>query len=100
MAKGTIEVQCPCCQTVLRVDAATGVVLTHKEVEKPAPIEDISAAVAALKGEAARREDAFQKSFEAHKSRQSVLDRKFEELFREASNSPNEKPFRPDFDLD
>ena len=93
------EVECPCCRTVIKVDAETGAVISHKQVEKPSAIEDLAAAVANLKGEAARREEIFQKSFAEQKTRQSVLDRKFDELLKEAK-SDDSKPFRPDFDLD
>src|SRR3954452_2941837 len=100
MAKGTIDVDCPCCHATLKVDAQTGVVLVHKQPEKPKPIEDMGAAVAALKTEAARREEIFQKSLADQKTRESVLDKKFEELFEQAKADPDTKPFRPDFDLD
>ena len=100
MVNRTLEINCPCCRTALKVDAETGVVLLHKEPEKPKPIEDIAAAVQGLKGEAARREELFQKSFADQKTRQSTLDKKFEELFKRAKENPDEKPFRPDFDLD
>jgi hypothetical protein len=98
---GTIEVACPCCKATLKVDTKTGAVLTHKEVERPKPIEDIAAAVKGLRAQADKREEIFQKSMEDHKTRQSVLDRKFDELFKQAKESPDdERPFRPDFDLD
>ena len=100
-AKGTIEVECPCCKATLKVDASTGAVLTHKEVEKPKPIEDIAAAVQGLRVQADKREEIFQKSMADQKNRQSVLDKKFDELFKQAKESPaDERPFRPDFDLD
>ena len=47
-AKSVIDVLCPCCQTTLKVDTATGMVLSHKQPEKPRPIEDLAVAVAAL----------------------------------------------------
>jgi len=100
MANRTLDVSCPCCHSALKIDAETGAVLLHKEPERPKPIEDIAAAVQGLKGEAARREEIFQKSLADQKTRQSTLDKKFEELFKQASSEPNEKPFRPDFDLD
>lgn len=97
----TIEVECPCCRSTLKIDLGTGAVLTHKEPERPKPIEDIGAAVLGLKEQAAKREEIFQKSFADQKTRQSVLDRKFDELFKQAKESPaDERPFRPDFDLD
>ena len=54
-----------------------------------------------LKGEEARRGEAFQKSFEQHKSHQQVLERKFDELLRQAKESPDDAPppKRP-FDFD
>lgn len=101
MAKATIEVECPCCKSTLKVDVKTGAVLIHKEPERPKPIEDIGAAVRGLKAEAEKREEIFQKSLSDQKTRQSVLDRKFDELFKQAKDSPaDERPFRPDFDLD
>ena len=96
----TLDVQCPCCHATLKVDAETGAVLVHKEAEKPKPIEDIGAAVKGLKAEAAKREEIFQKSLSDQKNRQSVLDRKFDELFKQAKENPDERPFRPDIDLD
>jgi hypothetical protein len=84
----------------MKVDAETGAVLSHKTVEKPPPIEDLAAAVANLKGEAARREDIFQKSFAEQKTRQTVLDRKFEELLKDAKANPDTRPFKRDIDLD
>ena len=101
MAKGTIQVECPCCGTAMKVDAQTGAVLTHKEPEKPKAIEDLPTAVASLKVEAQRREDIFQKSLADQKTRHSVLDKKFDELFKQAKESPDTgRPFRPDIDLD
>lgn len=84
----------------MKVDTETGAVLTHKELQKPKTIEDLGIAVKNLKGEAARREDIFQKSLDEQKNRHTILDKKFDELFRQAKESPDEKPFRPDFDLD
>src|SRR3954453_20739176 len=94
------EVECPCCRTIMKVDADTGAVLSHKQVEKPPAIEDLASAVANLKGEAARREEIFQKSFAEQKTRQTVLDRKFDELLKDAKANPDTRPFKRDIDLD
>ena len=56
MAKGMFDVECPCCQTVLKVDPETQAVIAHTVPEKPPAIEDLAAEVAKLKGEGARRE--------------------------------------------
>jgi hypothetical protein len=99
-AKSVIDVLCPCCQTTLKVDTATGMVLSHKQPERPRPIEDLAVAVANLKVEASRREDIFQKSVQDHKVRQSVLDRKFDELLKQAKESPDEAPPKRAFDFE
>ena len=103
MAKGTkglFEIECPCCQASLKIDAQTEAVISHKQKEKPKPIEDLAAAVARLKGEPTRREDAFQKSFAQHKNNQQVLDKKFDELLRLAKENPDEPPPLRDIDID
>src|SRR5947209_9478392 len=89
MPKPLIEVACPCCQAVLKIDPETQAVISHKVPEKPPMIEDLAAAVQKLKGESGRREEMFRKSFEAEKSLGKVLDRKFEELLKQAKENPD-----------
>jgi hypothetical protein len=100
MANGMFEVECPCCQAVLTIDPDTRAVIAHTVPEKPLPIQDLAAEVAKLKGEGARREQIFQKSFEAEKSHGKVLEKKFDELFKRVKESPDEKPRMRDIDLD
>jgi hypothetical protein len=95
----TIEVHCPCCQATLKIDIETKAVLSHKEAEKPKMVEDLAAAVTRLKGESARREEAFQKSVAEHKDHAKVLDRKFDELLKQAKEDPKAPPKRA-FDFD
>src|SRR5438105_100127 len=100
MSKGLWDVQCPCCQAMLRVDGETRAVIAHKAPEKPRPIEDLAAEVAKLKGAASRRDEAFQKSFEAEKIHGKVLEKKFDELFKQAKENPDKTPPKRDIDLD
>ncbi len=95
-----IEVECPCCRASLRIDPQTRAVISHKEAAKPRTVEDIDAAFNLFKGEAARREEAFQKSVEAHKKSKDVLARKFDELLKQAKESPDTPPPQRDIDLD
>src|ERR1700733_12680412 len=100
MAKGMFDVECPCCQAILKVDPETRAVIAHTVPVKPPAIEDLAAEVAKLKGEGARREAVFQKQFEAEKSHGKVLEKKFDELFKRATESPDTgRPVR-DIDLD
>src|SRR4051812_46570022 len=94
------DVACPCCNAKLRIDPQLRAVLSHQEPVKPAPIEDLAAAVADLKGAAGRRDEAFRRSFEAEKNQGSVLNRKFDELLKQAKADPNFGKKPRDMDLD
>ena len=93
------DVECPCCQAILKIDPETRAVIAHTVLEKPRAIEDLAAEVQKLKGEGARREQLFQKNFEAEKSHGKVLEKKFDELFKRAKENPDEKPPTRDIDL-
>jgi len=93
------EVECPCCQAILKIDPETRAVIAHTIPQKPRAIEDLAAEVAKLKGEGARREQLFQKNFEAEKSHGKVLEKKFDELFKRAKESPDDAPPMRDIDL-
>ena len=84
---------------MLKVDPQSSAVISHKEPEKPRPIEDLAAAVAELKGAAAKREDLFQKSFTAHKSSADILNKKFDELLKQTKENPDSAPPKRDIDL-
>jgi len=94
------EVQCPCCEAMLKVDPVTRAVISHKEKEKPKVIEDLAAAVQRLKGESGRRNEAFEKSFEQHRNQKDILNRKFDELLKQAQADPDSPPPLRDFDFD
>ena len=93
------DVECPCCQAILKIDPETTAVIAHTVPEKPRAINDLAVEVAKLKGEGARREQLFQKNFEAEKSHGKVLEKKFDELFKRAKENPDEKPPTRDIDL-
>ena len=95
-----VEVECPCCGATLRIDPQVRAVVSHKEKEKPRPIEDLSTAVERLRGESARREEVFQKQMAEQKSHQQILSRKFDELLRQAKEQPDLTPPKKDIDLD
>jgi hypothetical protein len=101
-AKGTglFEVTCPCCQAELKVDPDTRAVIASKAAEKPRELADLEVGLERLKGAAARREEAFQKSFEHEKMQSQVLAKKFDELFKKAQETANEPPPKRDIDLD
>jgi len=42
MAKAMFDVECPCCQAILKVDPETRAVIAHTVPVKPPPIEDLA----------------------------------------------------------
>ena len=82
------------------IDPATHAVIRFKEHVKPPSIADMEGAVQRFKGEADRREDAFKKSVEQHKSHSDVLSKKFDEMLRIAKENPDEPPPKRDIDFD
>ncbi|MGA2147102.1 MAG: hypothetical protein ABSH49_19305 [Bryobacteraceae bacterium] len=99
-ANAMFEVECPCCEAVLKIDPETRAVIAHTVLEKPPAISDLAAEVAKLKGEGARRDEVFRKQVEAQKQHGKVLEKKFDELFQRAKDNPDAPPPVRDFDLD
>jgi hypothetical protein len=96
----SFTVTCPCCDAKLQVDSDLQAVLTFEEPPARREMADIETAVEHFKGEKARRDDAFQKSVEAERNKKSLLDRKFEELLKQAKDSPADEPPKRPFGLD
>lgn len=101
MAKSSsIEVTCPCCSAVLKIDAATGVVISHVAPVKPKTFSDMEAAAKAMREQDHRRDSIFAQSVEAQKHAADLLEKKFQEALKKAKETPDTgKPIR-DFDLD
>ncbi|MBI2685507.1 MAG: hypothetical protein HYX27_04260 [Acidobacteria bacterium] len=100
-SRDTLEsfaISCPCCGAELVVDPVTKSLVHHTPAVAPAPITDLAAEVSRLKNAGAEREQAFQKSLEAERTREERMNRKFDELLKRARSSPDEKPVK-DIDL-
>jgi hypothetical protein len=59
-APAVFDVRCPDCQALLRVDAATGAVLSHEKGRTPPPVKDLDEAKEIVKKDPTRRESLFQ----------------------------------------
>lgn len=99
MARQLLEVSCPCCQAMLKIDPELNAVISHTEPVKKPVIEDLAAEVEKLKGAAGRREEVFQKSFAAEKNQGQLLNRKFDELLKQAKENPDFGKKTRDIDL-
>ncbi len=96
--KSEREIQCPCCQATLVVDLNLGRVVSHREPASGLTIE-LSDAQRILADEKARRDAAFEQSFNTERTKGDALSRRFEEALKQAKEEPITKPTR-DFDLD
>jgi len=97
--KPTIKLTCPCCQATLTVDPVLGAVIHHEVPPQPRAVTDLKVALEELKGEASRREARFKESIETEKEKAKLLERKFKELLKKATDEPIAPPIR-DIDLD
>lgn len=95
-----IKVTCPCCQAELHIDLKTEAVIRYEEHVKPPSIADMETAVQRFKGEAGKREDAFQKSVNENKNRADILNKKFDEMLRLAKETPDAPAPKRPFDAD
>ena len=96
----TLEVACPDCGAVLKVDRVTGAVLSHTSAPRKRTFEDLQGATRAMREADERKESLFRQSFETEKNKADVMDKKFAEALRKAKDDKSSgKPLRA-FDLD
>jgi hypothetical protein len=94
------SLDCPCCGATLKIDPEVKAVLSYKEKPAPKAIEDISAGLAKLKEKESQRDAVFARQLEQVKTSKDVLSRKFDELFKQAKEDPNQGPPQKPIDLD
>lgn len=90
---------CPCCGSVLTVDAGARVVLRHTMPKEEGSKASFESRMSALKEEKRLAEDKFKESIRAEKSKKEVLEKKFKDLFEKAKEGPV-GPMKRDIDLD
>ncbi len=95
----TFEVSCPDCGAMIRIDAATGHVISHTPAPRKRMFEDLETAAKAMREQDERKESIFRQSIDAEKNKEDLLEKKFAEAMRKAKDAPEGKPLR-EFDLD
>lgn len=95
----TFEVACPDCGAMLKLDAATGLVVSHTPAPRKRMFEDLETAAKAMREQDERKESIFRQSVDAERNKEDLLEKKFAEAVRKAKDAPDVKPIR-DFDLD
>jgi hypothetical protein len=93
------EVMCPDCGAMLKIDRATGLLVSHTSAPRKRMFEDLETAAKAMHDQNERKESIFRQSVEAEKNKADLLEKKFAEAMRKAKDAPEGKPLR-EFDLD
>ncbi len=93
------EVACPDCGALIKIDATTGLVISHTPAPRKRMFEDLETAAKAMKERDERTESIFRQSVDAERNKADLLEKKFAEALRKAKDAPEGKPLR-DFDLD
>jgi len=84
---------------MIRVDAGTGVVVSHTPAPRKRMFEDLETAAKAMREQDERKESIFRQSMEAEKNKEDLMDKRFADALRKAKDAPAGKPIR-EFDLD
>ncbi|MGH9560849.1 MAG: hypothetical protein ACRD3S_05275, partial [Terracidiphilus sp.] len=97
----TLEVACPDCGAMLKIDGATGLVVSHTSAPRKRMFEDLETAAKAMREHGERTESIFRQSVDAEKNKADLLEKRFADALRKAKDAPvtEGKPLR-DIDLD
>ncbi len=95
----SVKIVCPCCETKLTVDAASGEILAEERPRKD-PTKTFETAMNQVRSGAQRREEAFSKAFDRTQKLDDLLNKKFEEARKKAAEEGDDSaPLNP-MDLD
>ncbi len=88
-----LDVTCPCCEALLKVDPETGGVVWVDK--KKAPAKDFDELVSRVGSRRSVIDEKFARSVQQTRHASEILDRKFEEARRRAEVDPTAKPPHP-----
>jgi molecular chaperone GrpE (heat shock protein) len=88
-----LDVSCPCCGALLKVDPETGAVVWADK--KKAPARDFDELVSRVASQKAGLEDKFARSVAQTRNQKDILEKKFEEAKKRAAADPTGRPPNP-----
>ena len=92
-----LTIICPCCESTLSIDAATGAILAHEEKKKvTASFDELQAGLGKQKE---LRDQLFAQEMSSMKDRERILEEKFNEALKRAGSEPD-VPYRNPLDMD
>jgi hypothetical protein len=84
---------------MIKIDAVTGLVISHTPAPRKRTFEDLETAARAMREQDERKESIFRQSVDAERNKADLLEKRFAEALRKAKDAPEGKPLR-EFDLD
>ena len=85
-----LDVTCPCCQALLKVDPESGdVVWTDRKKAAPKDFDDL---VGRVKSQRSVLDEKFARSVQQTKRASEIINKKFEEARRRAESDPSRPP--------
>jgi hypothetical protein len=88
-----LDVTCACCGALLKVDPETGAVVWSEA--KKAPPKDFDDLVTRVHEHKSQLDEKFARSVQLNRNQKAILDKKFEEARKRASEDPNVRPPNP-----
>jgi hypothetical protein len=88
-----LDVSCPCCGALLKVDPETGAVVWADK--KKAPAKNFDELVSRVASQKAGLEDKFARSVAQSRNQKDILEKKFEEAKKRAAADPTGRPPNP-----
>jgi hypothetical protein len=88
-----LDVTCPCCEALLKVDPETGAVVWADK--KKAPAKDFDDLVNRVRSNKGVLDEKFARSVQHTRHASAILEKKFEEARRRAEADPTSKPPHP-----
>ena len=92
-----LDVTCPCCEALLKIDPETGTVVWAEK--KKGPAADFDELVDRVHSQRSVLDEKFARSMQQTRNAKDILDKKFEEAKKRAAADPDKKPPNP-FDWD
>lgn len=84
----TLLVHCPGCASALKIDAATGAVLSHEPPAQKDRLASLEDAAKEIQRRKARAEDLFAATVEREKHKSEILEKTFKEALQKAQTEP------------
>jgi len=88
-----LDVTCPGCGSLLKVDPETGAVVWLDKKKEPA--KDFDDLVSRVHSQKSLLDEKFARSVQQNRNQKEILDKKFEEARKRAAENPNVRPPNP-----